>query len=231
MKLFNRYIFFARYLPGLITLLPASLIYFYITKEYAKYKLSDYMLSVPFFCGVSATFIITYFVSMVTREFGSLLEARYFHKRMGFPSTYNLLWSGTKLSRQDKQRYAEKIKREFQLSLFDEHQEASDRDEAIRLLNQASRLLSTKYQQNAQVKEANIAYGFARNVSGGALISLPLSIIGIILGAILPVPALTLWSSFLSALSLIIIMFHKPWIILNAEKYSEKILSVYFNEL
>jgi len=137
MKLVNKYIFFARYLPGLITLLPASLIYFFVTKEYAQYELTEYILSIPFFCGVSATFIITYFVSMVTRELGSSLERRYFHKNVGFPSTYNLLWSGTKLSQQEKRLYSEMIKAEFGLNLLNEQQEASDRHEAIKLLIQA----------------------------------------------------------------------------------------------
>lgn len=228
MKLFNKYIFLARYLPALITLFPASIIYFFVTKVHSQYGLTEYLLSIQFFYGISATFIITYFVSMIIRELGSLLETRYFHRKQGFPSTYNLLWSGTKLSHQDKYKYREKIKSDFEINLFNEQQETYNTTEAIKLLNQATRLLSTKYQQHPQVGEANISYGFARNMSGGALIALPISIAGIIVGFTIHIPALTFWSFCFCIIFLLIALFHKHWIIRNAEKYSEKILAVYF---
>lgn len=230
MKSLNKYTLFARYIPGLITLLPASLIYFFITKKHAQYELTEYLLSMSFLFGISGTFILTYFIAMVTRELGSLLEERYFHKKSGFPTTYRLLWTDTKFSKQDKKHYAEKIRTDFGLILLNEQQEVSDNAEAIKLLNRASRLLSTKYQQHSQVKEANISYGFARNVSGGVIISLPLSLAGITMGYTQHIPALIVWSSFLALLNTLLIAFHKSWITRNSEKYAEKILSVYFND-
>ena len=82
-------------------------------------------------------------------------------------------------------------------------------DEAVKVLTQACRLLSAKYQQNEQIKDANIAYGFARNVSGGLFISLPASIAGIITGIVMKGDSFLLWDTESAITFLLVADFHK----------------------
>lgn len=227
MKYLNRYTFFARYLPGLISIFPLTLIYFFVTKTHSDYQLKEYFESTTFILGISGTFVLTFFISMITREFGTFLEKKYFNNRNGFPTNYLMLYQNDKLPLQSKKKYGEKLQQDFGLSRLDEFEEINSNDEAVKVLTQASRALSTKYQQNEQVKDANITYGFARNVSGGLFISLPASIAGIITGVVMNENSLLLWATVSAITFLLVAVFHKKWIRQNAEKYAEKLFSVY----
>lgn len=227
MKYLNRYTFFARYLPALISIFPLTLMYFFVTKTHSEYKLKEYFETTTFILGISGTFVLTFFASMITREFGTLLEKKYFNDRSSFPTTYLMLYQNNKLPYQSKEKYGEKIQSDFGLKRLNEFEENSNIDEAIKILAQASRVLSTRYQQNEQVKDANIAYGFSRNVSGGLFLSLPASIAGVIIGLVLKENSLILWATVSTTIFLLIAFFHKRWIKQNAEKYAEKLFSVY----
>lgn len=230
MKFLNRYIFFARFIPGLISMLPLTLLYFFFTKKYSNFELTEYLESATFLLGISATFVLTFFVSMIVREFGSTLERKYFKNRLGFPTNYLMLYQNDKLPNQSKDKYGDKIKNDFELRRLNEIEERNNIDEALKILSQASRLISTKYQQHEQVKDASIAYGFSRNVSGGLLLSIPSSIAGLITGLLQQEHSLLLWSAIAAIIFLVIFVFHKQWIIRNAEKYAEKLISVYLAE-
>lgn len=227
MKYSNRYTFFARYLPGLISIFPLTLIYFFATKTHSDYQLKEYFESTTFILGIPGTFVLTFFISMIIREFGTFLEMKYFKNRNGFPTNYLMLYQNDKLPLQSKKQYGEKLQQDFGIRRLDEFEETNNNDEAIKVLTQASRLLSTKYQQNEQLKDANIAYGFARNVSGGLFISLPASIAGIITGIVMKENSLLLWAAVSAVTFLFLAAFHKKWIRQNAEKYAEKLFSVY----
>lgn len=230
MKYFNKYNFYARYIPGLIALIPLSILYFFITVKYNSYSLDKYFSSLTFLAGLSATFIIGYFTSMVVRELGSFLEHRYFKKRLEFPTNYLLLFSNDKLTSQIKEKFGERIKTDFDITRFNSDEELENKNEALKILNQASKLISTKYQQNTQVKEANIAYGFSRNVSGGLILGIPFSIAGFVTGISIGENILAIWSVVILVTFCLIAIFHKRWIINNAEKYAEKLIAVYIGD-
>lgn len=227
MKYLNKYVILARYIPGLITLVPLSLIYFFLTKQDSDYSLSEYLKSFTFIVGLSGSFVFTFFMSMVVRELGCYLEKRYFKYKMGFPSAYLMLYSDSKLPNQMKNLYGRKIYSDFSLTRLNEIEEGNNQPEALRILNQASRVLSTRYQQNEQVKDANIAYGFCRNVCGGLFISIPSAIAGVCVGLFVHLQPLVFWSGLCAGIYLLLAIFHKSWITNNSEKYAEKLFSVY----
>lgn len=230
MKYFSKYTFYARYIPGLIALIPLSILYFFITVKYNSYSLDKYFSSLTFLTGLSATFIIGYFTSMVVRELGSFLENRYFKNRLEFPSTYLLLFCNDKLTTQIKEKYGDKIKADFDINRLNSKEELENKKEALKILSQASRLISTKYQQNIQVKEANIAYGFSRNVSGGLILGIPFSVAGFVTGISIGDNNLAIWSGIVLITFCLVAIFHKRWIINNAEKYAEKLIAVYIGD-
>lgn len=227
MKKFNRYTLYARYIPGLITLLPITLIYFFVTRRYTEFRMGDYLRSTEFVWGLSGTFVLSYFISMIIRELGYFLEQRYFNSKQGLPTTYFMLYNNTKFPTQVKNHYGQKIRNDFQLVRLTAAQELTDSNEAIRILNMATKYISTRYQQHEQIRDANISYGFSRNLSGGLFISLPTSLIGIVIGWKLTESSLIFWSGIASLVFLGIACFHKSWIRINAEKYAEKIFSLY----
>jgi len=227
MKYLNKYLILARYIPALITLTPISLIYFFVTKEESDYSLSEYLKSFTFIIGLSGSFVFTFFMSMVVRELGYYLEKRYFKYKLGFPSTYLMLYSDAKFPNQMKNLYGRKIYSDFSLTRLNAIEEVNNQAEALRVLSQASRMLSTRYQQNEQVRDANIAYGFCRNVSGGLFISIPSAIAGICVGIYIHLQPLVFWSALCVGSYLLVAFFHKSWIINNSEKYAEKLFSVY----
>lgn len=229
MKGINKYILFARLLPAFITVMPATLVYFFLTLKYSNYSISEYLQSQTFIVGVSATFALSYLISMVVRELGAFLERRYFMDKLGFPTTYLMLREDNRIPDQTKRAFRDRVLADYQLDLSRAIQGQGRPNEAIGLLTQASRILSTKYQQHQQVKDANIAYGFSRNVSGGLFISLPCAIVGILVGLWLHIPQLTFWSACATLILAPIAAFHKKWIINNAERYAHKLIAVYLS--
>ncbi len=230
MRFLNRYLFFARYIPGLISILPITLLYFFLTKKYSSFELKEYLESATFLLGISATFVLTFFISMVIREFGTTLERKYFKNKLGFPTNYLMLYQNDKLPQQTKNMYGSKIHNDFGLQRLNEYEESSNVDEALKILSQASRQISTRYQQHEQVKDANVAYGFSRNVCGGLLISLPAAISGVVTGLIVKEYSLLMWSAVATFIFIIIAIYQKQWILRNAEKYAEKLFSVYLSD-
>lgn len=227
----NRYTLYARYFPGLISIIPLTLIYFFLTARYTEYGLEDYVKNTAFLFGVSGTLVLTYFISMVVRELGCYLERKYYISKQGFPTTYLMLYSNERLPKQTKALYGKRISNDFRITRLTAAEEVSDPKEAVRTLNQASKFLSTKYQQHEQVRDANIAYGFSRNTSGGLFLSIPSSIAGIIFGWQLHEKSLMLWSAACLLIFLMLALFHKTWIRVNSEKYAEKVFAVYLGEM
>lgn len=230
MKYINKYHLFARYIPGIITMLPFTMIYFFITQKYTRLALSDYTVFLKVGLSISITLVGGYVASMISRELGSFLEKKYFINRSNFPTAYLMMYENNKWPLQVKKRYTEKIYLDFGLQLLTEKTEKKNPSEALKLLSQAGRLLATTFQQNTQVKDANIAYGFSRNVSGGLILALPVSVSGIVIAALMQIPAMIVWLSALSILYLLVAIFHKRWIIINAEKYAEKLFAIYLSQ-
>lgn len=227
MKNINKYVLFARYIPAAITILPITVIYFFITRNNSELDLMSYLESFTFLLGISMSFIISYFTSSVVREFGDFLENKYFEKKLTLPTNYLMLYENDRLPLQTKKKYSKKILNDFGIKTLKEQEEILNKTEALKILQQAAKILSTKYQQNQQIQDANISYGFSRNLSGGLFISLPISLLGILIGIIYKENTLILWSSTLSFVYSLIALFHKKWMVNNAEKYAEKMFAVY----
>lgn len=227
----NRYTLYARYFPALISIIPLTLIYFFLTPRYTEYGLEEYIKSTAFLFGVSGTFVLTYFISMVVRELGCYLERLYYQSKQGFPTTYLMLYGNERLPRQTKALYGQRISNDFRITRPTPKEEDKDPVEAVRILTQASKCLSSRYQQHEQVKDANIAYGFSRNASGGLFISVPSSIVGIVLGWQLQEHSLLVWSTVCFGIYALLALFHKTWIRVNSEKYAEKVFSIYLGEV
>jgi hypothetical protein len=229
-KLYNKYTFFARYIPALLSVLPITLVYFFLTKRFSSYDLKEYLQSMAFFLGVGLTFLLSYFLSMIVRELGSFLEKKYFKNRMEFPTNTMMLYEDDRLPKATKDAYGKKIIADFKINRLSETKEKNDRFEALKTLHQASRFVCAKYQQHSQVKDANIAYGFVRNLSGGLFISLPASVAGIVTGIILNDRSLLLWSCVSIMIFGLLLLFHRKLIKENAEKFAYKILTVYLSD-
>lgn len=227
MKYINRYTFFARYLPGLISILPVTLLYFFLTKKYSNYDLQEYFQSLTFIMGISVSFLVSFLAGTIVKELGSSLERKYFNGRLEFPTNTMLLFEDQKLPKKVKEKYGHKIYSDYELTRLSEAKEKNDKVEALKVLQQASRFLCAKYQQHSQVKDANIAYGLVRNLSGGLWISLPTSILGVIAAIIFKEKSLLVWSIISTIIFAFLFFFHKKWIRENAEKFAHKIITVY----
>lgn len=226
----NKYTFYARFLPALISTIPLTFIYFFLTKKFGSYNLNEYIYSFSFIIGASSILILTFLVSMIVRELGNILEKRYFRNRLELPTNTIMLYQDDRLPKKSKDLYGQKIKADFKLIRYGETKEKINRIEALKILHQASRLICAKYHQHTQVKDANISYGFIRNLSGGLFISIPFSLIGFAIGSILNQKELIIWSAISAVFFGIILLFHKKWLKENAEKFAFKIITVYLSE-
>jgi hypothetical protein len=102
-----------------------------------------------------------------------------------------MLYQNEKSPRQTKEQYGQKVNDDIGIKRLPGIEESENTKEALKVLGQVSDLLSTKYQQHEQVTDANIVYGL--------FLSVPASILAIIVGVLIKDYSLLLWASIIAA--------------------------------
>ena len=188
-KLLNTYTIFARYLPAILSALP-FFCFFFLSDNVQLEELISFLLSLKFlgraaFLGrVTVHVAFLYFYSWGIREISKHFERKYFtdDRVKGFPTTYLMTYADSRLSNRYKDKYRKLISDRFNFELLNKKEEAADPIEARKCLDEATGLVKKEVQDGYLVLKHNIWYGFCRNFIGGTIISMPVCILGIVLG-------------------------------------------------
>ena len=231
-NLLNNYLVHARLLPGILTASPVLIIGYFISQDPNLNSLVDYILSVNFLGYVSISFAFLYLHSQVSRVTSKYFENKYFRRAKGFPTTYLMAYQDGTLSSSYKDKYRAALQRCFNVSIPSVEDELQDPSEAKKLLDEATGLVVAMIGEKKLVKKHNIWYGFFRNLTGGAIFGSVFSLIGIAVGAfVLSQPLLWGTCGLLLLLYVILLVFHKPILVQNAEAYAQKLFSEFLLEV
>ena len=122
-----------------------------------------------------------YFLTQINRFLGKFLfEKNMFNNELEMPTTNFLLYSNTEFSYEYKKQMREQISKDFQIDLPDEQEEISDLENARKRIVEAVGLIRQKVKNGRLLLQHNIEYGFARNLIGGAIIGLTMSLFDIV---------------------------------------------------
>jgi|GEM_PF-1321637 hypothetical protein len=231
MKLYNKYLFTARYLPTVVCIVPILFIYFYLVAQYPLYDPGSYFAKMHYFIDVPVSVVLLYFSSTIIRMIGKWLEDIVFHRKDGLPTTYLMLFSSTHFPASFKQQYRARVKQKYDLELLDQASEQMNKAEAVKLLNIATRYLATAYNTNEQVERHNTWYGFSRNMAGGSFISLGVSLIGVATGIGLHDKPLIVWMTILTLFYTGVLLVHLQGFRKRAVDYANTIIPIFMRDV
>jgi len=162
--------------PAILASLPMIILSGFVKKDVwlSLFQNVEFFL---FFENVSLGLMFIFLLINIQRGLGKYLFEEYiFNSGKDFPTTIILLHSDTSLSIQIKEKYRKKIEGEFGLHLFSKEEELENIEEAKKIIRDAVNLVRKKVGDGDKTLQYNIYYGFFRNLIGGALLAIPITI-------------------------------------------------------
>lgn len=210
----------------MIASLPLIILTFFLIEDPQTEGLVNYILNVKFATEVTITIAILFFFSQFIRITSKYFQNKYFIHSKGFPTTYLLTYADNTFSSSLKDSFRMKVEDKFNLKLLDSSEEATNQDEANKLIDESVRQIIVILGDNKLIKWHNIWYGFIRNIIGGVVFGLFFGLLGIIFGILLLHEYLLVYVSVsLCIIYLVIFIFRKPLIIQVAEDYAKKLIA------
>lgn len=224
---FNKYKIYAIYFPSIISTIPLVLLIFSFENSDTIKSITGLMNSLKHIFGFLGSTVLIFLLSTVIREFGRFIEKIHYKSKLYFPSNTLMLYQNSAFSEQMKISYRTKLNADFGYNFPTIEEEASNPLKSLVLFNEASKMLASEFQGDEQILEANISYGFVRNLIGGLFISVPTSFIGFLIGYSNKQPFLMYASLTMVFVFCIILFCNKLWLNNNSKRYAEKLFSKY----
>lgn len=177
---FDKYNRVARFYPSLIILIPFLLFTINCHLENLE-SVFDSILGVIIIGNITISIVLLYFFVQINRFLGKFLFERIiFNNELQMPTTRFLLFSDTEFSREYKNQIRERIKNDFQIELPSELEENQNNEDARKRILEAVGLIRQKVKDGRLLLQHNIEYGFTRNLIGGSVIGLLMSVFNIV---------------------------------------------------
>ena len=228
--LFDEYTWKARFFPCIISVLPLFVLAFFLSGDVELKNLAEFLCSLKFYGGITLSVVALYFYAQIIRFVSKLLEASYFTKAKGFPTTYLMSYADDTYSESYKDKYRKIVKQDFGIELLNKNSEASDVKEAKKRLDEVTKHVILKIKEGHLVLKHNIWYGFVRNLIGGAIFSVIFCLMDILIGAaIVKSSRLVVISVVLLIPYVLLLAFWKPLLRQNAEAYAKQLIAEYIS--
>lgn len=220
----------ARVYPSLIILLPflAFTIYCDINNLQAVF---DDLLKVRIIGNLTISIVLLYLLTQINRILGKFIfERKMFRNELEMPTTNFLLFTNTEFSKEYKLQIRAKVAKDFKVEMPSESDEVADIENARKRIVESVGLIRQKVKNGRLLLQHNIEYGFFRNLIGGSLIGLIMSLFdiyyfytnnNILIGAV---------SIVLSCCFVVLLIFHKPIINHLGNLYAKRLIQEYLQK-
>jgi len=177
----KKYTLQARYFPAILTVLPFCVL-LNLFRGYFITTLDGISLFIPYLIQVGLSGAAFYFQMQLNRVISKeIFQNRIFEGESNLPTTLCLLWSDSTIDKTIKQMIHTKIKSLFDISLLIPEAENKNKDHAKKMIILAVSQIRNSLRKNDQQVQHNREYGFWRNLAGGSLVAVCISIIIIII--------------------------------------------------
>lgn len=228
MKFFSTYQIFGRLIPTIIVTIPFfEYYYFFMPSELSKFL--EEFLKIEWIQNFTVSVAVIFLAMMLIRYLSkSVFEDGYFKKGLNFPTTNHLMLINSDLSSGFKAKLRTKIKKDFDIELPDKYQELSHETKCRKTISEAVSLIRTKVGSGKLLLQHNIEYGFFRNLIGGSIVALPMTIAVLILSAKEGLVFLILFNLFLLILYAILLITSKQIMSYKGNLYSRILFQEYY---
>lgn len=181
----NQFYFKGRLLPTLITIIPLL----YLINCFANsYKINEDFnqslellpLATKSMIYIALLFLMVQINRLISKE---VFQKIYFKDESYMPTTSFLLLKDEYYDTSFKDAIRNKIKKEYNISLLKENDEAEDEIRARRLIVSAVGCIRNSLRDNKLLLQTNLEYSFIRNMIGGCIPAIIASTLIIILGS------------------------------------------------
>lgn len=175
--LINKYNIQARLIPSILIAIPLFL-FQYVNLDSSQINFLKQLGEIEFLGNITISIALIYFFMQLNRYLGKhLFEKYYFKKQLYFPTTTWLMLYDTSLSENFKTKLRTKIQSDFNIVLLNIDEEQENDNLARKTIRDANGLIRRKVGNGKLTLQHNIEYGFFRNLIGGTIIALPITVI------------------------------------------------------
>jgi len=227
-KLFDKYSMKARVLPATFTILIPLIIFNHFFTSPALTNLLGAFKASEAISNISISLVLMFYLSQIARIIGkNLFERRYFSDELKMPTTEFMLFSNNQYSDDYKQRFASKVKSDFDIETYSENQENTDEQTARKRIVEAMSSVRKSLVKNKFLLQHNIEYGAMRNTIGGSVLGLIICILNCVFFYYIVLVEFAIYSSsVLGVIYIIFILFSKT--IINS--YGKAYAKILFRE-
>jgi len=225
---FDRYFLVARGFPAIISAIPIFILYIFLLRPsigaflgelFSLQVASDITLSLALF------FVLVEINRYVAKE---LFEKKVFNNYLDFPTTAFLLHHNGRFSEEYKKKVHGKIMSDYGITVPPAAEEASDPTRSRKIIDDAVGQVRAKVGTGRLTGQHNIEYGFRRNLAGGAVIAIVISVINIVIFGLVKHDRIPLWISVgVGCFYLLYCAMAKKLIVSAAEDYARVLIQEY----
>lgn len=173
----NNYSRVARLYPAVLCSIPIfALNYFFLNVHTADFFGS--LEGIKWAGGITISLVLTYLLAQVSRFIGKeLFEKKHFNDELHMPTTELLLHSDSTYTVDLKGKLHAKIFSDFGIKIYSPDQEASNILGARKAIVESVGMIRAKVKDGRLILQHNREYGFVRNLIGGSIIAVFISIL------------------------------------------------------
>lgn len=172
----NKYTCTARIYPAIICSIPIFVLNYFLLSSYS----ADFFASleeIKWVSGITLSVALTFLLAQIGRFVGKeLFERIHFKDELYMPTTEFLLHSNPTYSAERKSRLHLKILNDFGIGIYSPEKEESDHISARKIIVESVSMIRGRVKSGQLLLQHNIEYGFIRNLIGGSLLALYISI-------------------------------------------------------
>lgn len=175
----NKYNITARIYPAIICSVPIFVLNYFLLSIHT----ADFLASVEgikWVGGITLSVALTFLLAQAGRFVGKeIFEKIHFKDELYMPTTELLLHSDTTYSPEHKIKLHTKVLNDFGIQIRSFEQENQDIISARRIVVESVSMIRGKVKNGQLLLQHNIEYGFIRNLIGGSLLALYISILNL----------------------------------------------------
>ena len=220
------YNYHARYLPAIITSIPALVFLNLCRLHFASDMNLNYLIFLPYIVqsglSVAAFYMQIQFNRVVSKE---IFQRTIFKGEINLPTTKALLWCDDYYDKTTKTMFHKKIKELYGISLPSITLEKKDKLDAQKKIIIAVSQIRNTLRGNAHVAQHNREYGFIRNLIGGSLVAFIISVINIMLSTMMSNTTILSMSKIAAGVYLIVVLLSKPILVRFGQYYADSLFN------
>lgn len=228
--LLDEYEIKADLIPAIITSPPFLLLHLFFLNPLLNNLFGVFSLISQYFTGISLPFIFIFSSMQLNRMIGKIIfEKIIFKNRLNFPTTNYLLYSNKEVSSVYKNKLRKKIFIDFKIKFPNKKNEIKNLNETRIIINDVVGLIREKIKSGRLLFIYNTQYGFFRNLIGGALIGIIISLTNILIGIFKNNETFLIYSITCLAIFLFPIVISKFIINELGKLYADRLFSEYLS--